>query len=160
MPLFFYTQLPSCTFRSCSHLCVSGVFTYFYSQLWDVAIWVWPFTSFQTWSVVHQNHSCAIPLPRLPLVALVTVSPSVAKPAPPPHTHHHHHPVSQLSAVHWLQYCSCRRGQFVQEQDRVTGRDPQASAAHDPARSSSLARKQPVAFWPRGPSTRPLLIVP
>lgn len=85
------------------------------------------------------------------------------RPPLPTHTNthtHHHHPVSELSAVRWLQYCSCRRGQFVQERDRVTGRDPRASAAPDPAPSGSLARKEPIGFWPRGPSTRPLLIVP
>lgn len=60
MPLFFYTQLPCCTLRSCGHLCVSRVFTFLFSQLGDAVMWFWPFTSFQPSSVVHQNHSCAI----------------------------------------------------------------------------------------------------
>lgn len=60
MPLFFYTQLPCCTLRSCGHLCVSRVFTFFFSQLGGAVMWFWPFTPFPPKSVVHQNHSCAI----------------------------------------------------------------------------------------------------
>lgn len=85
MPLFLYTQLPCCTLRSC-HLYVSGLFTYFFSQLLNCGMWrsdsdLSPLFSRDLFSFCASklpNHSCAISPPS-PIVAVVTVAPSGAK---------------------------------------------------------------------------------
>lgn len=145
MPLFFYTQLPCCTLRSCGHLCVSRVFTFFFSQLGDAVMWFWPFTSFQPRSVVHQNHSCAT----LPV-----------------HRWHCRHGrpercqtlflvvFSKEAAVRWLQYCWCRRSQLRGER---LGQDPVGSAAPEPGRSGSFGPTKSVGFSLCSPPTQCVL---
>lgn len=152
MPLFFYTQLPCCTLRSCSHLYVSGGFyllPFTAVELGVVEIWFWPFASFQLWSVVHQNHSCAIP-PSSPTVAVVTVGPPAV-------------PSLFFPPCFWVDSCPLAAVLFMQErprssptstprwlrQERATGRDPTALARH-----GSSGHKESVSFWLHGPSTR------
>lgn len=163
MPLFFYSQLPCCTLGSCSHLCVSGVFTYFYSELLNCGMW----RSDSDLSPLFSRDLLCIKTTRVrfppsPTLAVFMVAPSGAKPFFFP-------PISELTAVHWLQYCLCRRGHFPARHappgsaprrlwpEQATGRGPKASAALDPARSGSLGRKESVGFWLCGPSTRRVL---
>lgn len=68
----FYTRLPCCTLRSWNCCCVSGVFTYFYLQLWNCRGLASP--GFTPCLSCVGNHS---PTPRLyNPAAVVTVEPS------------------------------------------------------------------------------------
>lgn len=76
----FYTRLPCCTLRSWNCCCVSGVFTYFYLQLWNCRGLASP--GFTPCLSCVGNHS---PTPRLyNPAAVVTVEPSSCQSFPTP----------------------------------------------------------------------------
>lgn len=103
--VFLHTQLPCCTLRSCSHLCVSGVFTYFYSQLLNCGMWR---SDSDLSPLFSRDLLCIkttrVQIPRLPLY--------LSSRSPPAVPNLFSAPVSELTAVRWLQYCLCGRGQF------------------------------------------------
>lgn len=76
----FYTRLPCCTLRSWNCCCVSGVFTYFYLQLWNCRGLASP--GFTPCLSCVGSHS---PTPRLyNPAAVVTVEPSSCQTFPTP----------------------------------------------------------------------------